>query len=209
MVEYKLKYFDARRRAEPIRMIFHYMKVPFEDIRISQADWPKEKENTPYGQVPVLYINGRPMAQAYAIMRYLGAKYGLAGKDDEERASLDEIMEVYRDMADQAKDYLVVLLGYGEGDLEKLRNEKFLPAANKYFPLMEQKLKESNSGFFGSSGPSYVDFFVNESIEVLKQPHYEQKLIEEIAPLLVEHSKRVNALPQLQDYLSKRNNTSF
>jgi hypothetical protein len=36
---YKLIYFDARGICEPIRMLFHYAKVPFDDFRISRKQW--------------------------------------------------------------------------------------------------------------------------------------------------------------------------
>ncbi|KAI6187345.1 hypothetical protein M3Y98_00233200 [Aphelenchoides besseyi] len=218
MVAYKLKYFDLRGRAEPLRskamnyvnccrLIFHYANVPFEDVRIQREDWPAEKPNTPYGQIPVLEINGRPLAQTFALCRYLGAKFGLAGKDDEERANLDEIMELYREMTDQFSQYFRVMLGFSQGDKDQLRRDQFLPAIEKYMPFLEKKLNESGSGFFAKSGPSYVDLFISESVHTLSQPQHEQKVFEEKAAFLIEHSKRVHELPQLKEYLSKRKQT--
>ncbi|VDM55247.1 unnamed protein product [Angiostrongylus costaricensis] len=40
---YTLHYFDARGRAEPIRLIFAYYNIIYEDNRISKDDWPKYK----------------------------------------------------------------------------------------------------------------------------------------------------------------------
>lgn len=37
---YRLRYFDIRGLGEPIRMIFRYAGVPFEDVRIRQDQWP-------------------------------------------------------------------------------------------------------------------------------------------------------------------------
>lgn len=37
---FKLTYFDVKSLAEPIRWIFHYHNIPFEDIRI-EWDYPK------------------------------------------------------------------------------------------------------------------------------------------------------------------------
>ncbi|KAI6214313.1 hypothetical protein M3Y94_00252700 [Aphelenchoides besseyi] len=205
---YKLKYFDLRARAECARMIFHYANVPFEDIRIERGNWPAEKPNTPYGQIPVLeFDDGRQMAQSFAINRYLAAKFGLAGKDEEEKAHLDEVLELFREMSDQFTQYFRVLLGFGQGDKDQLRREQFLPAIEKYLPFLEKKLNESGSGFFAKSGPSYVDFQISEIVDTLRQPQYEQKIFEEKAAFLIEHSKRVHELPQLQDYLSKRKQT--
>lgn len=43
MVQYKLIYFDVRGAGEAIRMIFHYAKEKFEDVRVEQAKWDKLK----------------------------------------------------------------------------------------------------------------------------------------------------------------------
>lgn len=42
---YKLFYFNITALAEPIRMLFSYGKVEFEDIRISNEEWPALKES--------------------------------------------------------------------------------------------------------------------------------------------------------------------
>lgn len=42
-VEYKLRYFEIRGLGEPIRLMFHYANVPFEDIRVTQQEWSSVK----------------------------------------------------------------------------------------------------------------------------------------------------------------------
>lgn len=37
----KLFYFDCYGRAEPIRMLFEYCEIPYEDIRMGEQDWAK------------------------------------------------------------------------------------------------------------------------------------------------------------------------
>lgn len=41
---YRLYYFDMRDLAEMSRMILHYAKVPFEDVRISHEEWRTLKQ---------------------------------------------------------------------------------------------------------------------------------------------------------------------
>jgi len=45
MTNYKLIYFDARGICEPIRLLFHYAHVPFDDVRISRKQWLALKDS--------------------------------------------------------------------------------------------------------------------------------------------------------------------
>ena len=55
----KVVYFDLFARAEPIRMMLSYAKVPFEDVRINgeQLKTMKEEGQLEYGQVPYLELD--------------------------------------------------------------------------------------------------------------------------------------------------------
>lgn len=76
MVQYKLSYFESRALGETARLILHYANVSFEDHKIKHEDWPGLKDTFAYGQVPVLFVDGKQLAQSYAINRYLARKYG-------------------------------------------------------------------------------------------------------------------------------------
>ena len=45
MPSYKLTYFPVRGRAELARIIFHYTKTPFEDIRVKGEEWQALKKS--------------------------------------------------------------------------------------------------------------------------------------------------------------------
>ena len=44
MSGYKLYYFDARGRAEVVRLSFVAANMEYEDIRLTREEWVKEKE---------------------------------------------------------------------------------------------------------------------------------------------------------------------
>ncbi|KAI4470498.1 glutathione s-transferase [Holotrichia oblita] len=95
---YKLIYFNARGRAEHIRFIFAYAGIEYEDERISREKWPELKKKTPFGLLPVLEIDGKPVAQSNAIARHLAKQYGLAGKTEWESLQCDVLVDALGDL---------------------------------------------------------------------------------------------------------------
>lgn len=67
--------FAVRGLGEVSRMILHYAKVPFDDVRVQKEEWEKIKPTTKFGQLPVLEVDGVQIAQSYAIARYLARQY--------------------------------------------------------------------------------------------------------------------------------------
>jgi hypothetical protein len=53
---------------------------------------------TPFGQVPILEVDGQVLAQSNAIARYLARKHGLAGKDEWEQAQADMYADNINDL---------------------------------------------------------------------------------------------------------------
>lgn len=52
----------------------------------------------PFGQVPVLEVDGQMLAQSHSIARYLARQNGLAGKSDWEQALTDMFVDYVKDM---------------------------------------------------------------------------------------------------------------
>ncbi|XP_795664.2 S-crystallin SL11 [Strongylocentrotus purpuratus] len=101
MPQYKLMYFDARGRAEVIRMLFTLKGVEFEDCRMKREEWPAMKDNTemfPLGQVPILIIDGKTMPHGKAINRYLARNLGYYGKTDEQTNVIELVSESVDDI---------------------------------------------------------------------------------------------------------------
>jgi glutathione S-transferase len=68
----RLIYFDAPGRAESVRTVFRLGGVSFEDVRLSYAEFGQQRANGafPLGSVPVLEVDGVPMVQTAAMLRY-------------------------------------------------------------------------------------------------------------------------------------------
>ena len=64
----KLVYFPVRAKAECIRMALAFGKIPYEDLTPTEhfgKAWREgSKEETPYGQVPILIVNDTVLPQS-------------------------------------------------------------------------------------------------------------------------------------------------
>lgn len=95
----KLTYFDARGRAEPVRLMLELRGAPYEYELMPLEQWmaPGGKERvlqcTPFGQLPLLEDGSFSLCQSRAIYRYVARKLGLYGESIEEQARVDEVYE--------------------------------------------------------------------------------------------------------------------
>jgi len=69
-----------------------------EDGSFDRGDWEQRKLYTPYGQVPLLTVNGTQIAQSGAINRYIAHTYDLAGVGCIEGALADAGYEAVQDI---------------------------------------------------------------------------------------------------------------
>lgn len=103
-----LSYFDIRGRAEPIRLMLEYLRVPYKDYRFkSYDDWKAVKSSGAFAfeQVPGLqWCPSRDttegcldLVQSHTIMQFLARKYDAYGPE-EQRHWVDLI-------ADGAEDF--------------------------------------------------------------------------------------------------------
>ena len=98
----KVHYFDGYGRAEAIRMALFHAKVPFENVNYGFGeDLAKAKAsgNLEFGQLPVLQVGEKFLAQSHAILRFVGLKYGYYPAQDPEAcwridSTLDSLNDV-------------------------------------------------------------------------------------------------------------------
>ena len=65
------------------------MTTPLKQTKKS-ADWAAIKPTTPFGQVPVLYVDSKPLAESAAIAAYAAKLGGLMPDDPWKAAKADE-----------------------------------------------------------------------------------------------------------------------
>ena len=79
MSEVVVTYFPGKGRAEAIKLALHLANLPFKFNPIT--DWPTVKAegiqngSLPFGQVPLVHIDGLDLVQSLAILRYISNSY--------------------------------------------------------------------------------------------------------------------------------------
>lgn len=90
-------------------------KIPFTDIRLTQAEFAANKAagKYPNGQVPVMYVNGECLPQSGAMARYAGKLAGLYPTDALAAFKVDAIIDTVGDAVN------ALLPSFFEKDAEK------------------------------------------------------------------------------------------
>ncbi|PAV74290.1 hypothetical protein WR25_24830 [Diploscapter pachys] len=195
MPSYKLYYFDGRGLCEASRQLFAFADVPFEDVRLTREKFMELKPTFPYGQVPVLEVDGVQIPQSVAIARFLAKKFGFAGKTEVEQALVDGICDQWKDFYVETKPYY-----YSK---EKAKTEVLLPARDKFFGFLKNLLNKNKNGFLVEGGVTYADLFIVDNMTSLVGwvPEYFEG-----HPEIEAYYKRVQDFPQLKAWLAKRPN---
>ncbi|CAG4942568.1 unnamed protein product [Parnassius apollo] len=188
-------YFNVKGLGEGIRMLLAYGDQEFEDKRIPKDEWPAVKPKTPFGQVPVLEIDGKQYAQSTAICRYLGRKYGLAGADIEEDFLIDQNNDFFTDIR------LKAVAAHYEED-EKVKAKKQEDLIKNQYPILLDKLNkiiEENNGHIAAGKLTWADFVfagMYDTLKVFMQiPDLDEKY-----PNFKKLRDTVTSLPKVKEY---------
>ena len=200
MPTYKLYYGNARGRAEQIRFVFVQAGIQYEDVRLTQEQWPEFKPKTPYGQLPVLEVDGKMLAGSGPIERFLAEQYGLAGSNAFENAEIASILDVVDDLAEK-----LVAVYFEKDEARKTELKKGLEETHipKYLGALEKRAAANNSadGWIYGAKVTYADF------GVYLQGEYVQIIAPNILdnyPALKKLRESVAKLPNIARWLKER-----
>jgi glutathione S-transferase len=149
----RLIYFDTPFwRAETSRIALHLGGIPFEDERMSHDQFRvlKATGKLPYGQLPVLEVDGAVIAQSLAIARFCGRQSGLYPAENlVDAARVDEIL----DTASQITELFHPSMR--EEDREKraaMRQELATQTAPRWLDFLEKRLLSSGKTHYFVGG---------------------------------------------------------
>lgn len=201
MPNYKLTYFNIRWLGEGARLLFNYAGVPFEDVRITPEQWKELKGKTPFGQVPVLDVDGQKIAQSAAIYRYLGRQFNLTPKSAVEDAMVDAVYDAHKDFHAEIRPFFAVAAGFAQGDKEKLLKEVLIPARDKYFGYLKKYLMKSDGNHLVGKALTWGDIVIADNLYVI---HGLAPPLFDGYPEIKKFADYIHALPDLQKYLKER-----
>ena len=153
-----LIYFDFPFwRAEVSRIALFMGGIEFNDRRIDSEEFQRVKSNgylddgtlIPFGQLPVLVVNGVSVAQTGGIARFCGKLADLYPKDDDFLAAqIDQFIDFQTDIYS-----LILFSGKDVSEKQKLLNREELVAGElkTKLKMLEDNLSDSGSWSVGSN----------------------------------------------------------
>lgn len=199
----KLSYFDMHGgRGEPVRLALSMAGIPFEDDRISFADWPERKGDTPFGAVPVLEADGKTLSQSNTINRYVGKLTGLYPSDFWQAALCDEAMDAVEDVINP----IAATMFLSEEDKKAKREALAEGVFPGYLKGLEARLAEGGGRYFADDRLTIADLKVAHLVRLFTSgmmDYIPTDLPENAAPALMEHYKRVMSDPSIKGYYAK------
>ncbi|PIK56347.1 Glutathione S-transferase 1 [Apostichopus japonicus] len=205
MPTYKLTYFNAKARAETARFIFAVAGQEYEDNRLKREEWPELKKTMPFGQVPLLEIDGKPLAHSGAINRTLARRFKLYGDNESEAAEIDQVCECLVDLGLAMRNY------FHEKDVARKENilkELLETEASKHFKFLLNLLEANygGNGFYVGNRLSLADLDAATYLTDMVARVPGLKVTE---PKLLAHVNRILETPALSQWLKKRPQTPF
>lgn len=203
MPQLKLSYFDMHGgRGEPARLALAIGGIAFEDHRFTFAEFADVRKATPFGQVPVLYVDGALVTQSDAILRYAGKLAGLYPTDPVQALLCDEVAYV----VEEANVKLGPTFRMTGEEQKAARLALVNGSMPVYLAWLQSKLVAQGGQYFADKRLTVADLKVFVDVRGLNSgrlDHVPTDLVEKVAPLLNAHMQRIAATPAVAQYYAK------
>ena len=187
-------------------MLFALAGQKFVDDRIEAAKWPELKPSTPFGQLPVLEVDGVKLCQSKTIERFLANKLGLAGKSDLEKAQADMIVDC---LGDIRLPTVAVRRETDETKKAELRATYSKDTLPPYILMVEKLLKENKGGdgYFVGDSLTWADIAFTDLCCWIESNGMHLDLGP--APKLKALRQKVEGHPKIAEWIKNRPPSSF
>jgi glutathione S-transferase len=206
MVEqFKLTYYKSQGLGECIRYLFVLKGIPFEDVHVPEADEmglflrPEFHETEPYHQVPMLETEGKELKQSTAILRFLGRKFNLCGKDEFEFSKCDQHLEATRDFVQY---FIPVYLEKDEVKKAAMLKDHEMTISG-YMGIVNDYLTENGGIYLVGNSWTIADIYFVHIVTILSQV-FKLPFCAEF-PSLKNLCDNFFAIPTIAEWIKNRN----
>lgn len=199
---YKLTYFNLRGRGEVARYLFVLAGVPFVDRRVESGEWRELKPAMPFGQLPVLEMDGKMYCQSIGINRFLARQFGYYGSDAIQGLEIDQILGAIGDLLPKDSEMTWGLHGEEKEKAIQSFKETDVPRLLKFL----ESLLGDRKWLVGDNvtlADLAVFEFLTASVTRLTGDGWRQS-----SPVVEALTERVASLPALAAYIASRPVTS-
>ncbi len=193
-------------RAETSRLALFIGGIEFEDVRPSREEIPKMRTDGtfPFGQFPVLQVDGKTIAQTGAIARFCGKLSGLYPSDDTfAAAKVDEVIDLCTDITIQMRPSMRETDPKLRTEMRNELSETILP---RWLGFLEKLLEDNgDKGFFVGSSISVADLAVWRLCGWISGGIIDgipTNLLEGFTLLSV-HQREISNLPKVMEWVKK------
>lgn len=200
----KLSYFDFDGgRGEAVRLALTMGKLPFEDDRLSREGFVARRSEMPYGALPVLFVDGKPLAQSNAICRYVGKLTDMYPSDPWQAALCDEIL----DTVEEVTMHIGATMSLDDAQKRDRRLKLVTETLPPLLGGLENRLQSGGGDFFVMHSLSVADLKCSDTMGWLRSgmiDHIAKDFVDKVAPALAQHNDRVVKEPRISAYYAQR-----
>jgi len=143
----KLVYFDFNFwRVDILRLSLAYSEIPYEYKRIKRQEWPKEKKNFLFGQLPVMIVDNKQYAHTHSLARFCAIESSLYNNNKIKAMVIDQVLDWANEITNKIAPSIRAAMR--DKDLEKskrLREEFIKNDLLTWFSYLEKLLDQSSS----------------------------------------------------------------
>ena len=193
-------------RAETSRLALFIGGIEFEDLRPSREEIAKMKTDgtIPFGQFPVLQVDGKTIAQTGAIARFCGKLSGLyPSKDEFAAAKVDEVIDLATDITNQMRPALREKDPKLRIEMRRELSKTILP---RWLGFLEKLLQDNgDTGFFVGHSISVADLAVWRLCAWISGGIIDGLPVNLLDgfPLLSVHQSQISNLPKVVEWIKK------
>ena len=191
-------------RAEVSRLALYLGGIPFENRHLSREEFRQAKTDgtLPFGQVPILIVDGQTIAQTGAIARFCGKLAGLYPTDDDlAAAQVDQIIDAATDITNRVSPTMRIKDPEEKLAARKALAEDTLP---QWLGYLETVLQQNSGECFVGETLTIADLAIWRLVDWLKSGILDgipDSVVDDF-PGLLSHHACIGSQPKISQWMA-------